>query len=140
MCGVKVVLGVMLRYPWPLFPIDLEIEIKGSAVSFEIGDCFVFSWRFGFGFDQFSILLFYVFNFQFFQFFFQMEQKTGLFGLDQFTISLICGVSVLSLVLVIVSLGIIGFFIKVRVQPFFCLSQISPNNFYFRLSKQGKSP
>ena len=69
MCGVKVVLGVMLRYPWPLFPIDLEIEIKGSAVSFEIGDCFVFRWRFGFGFDQFSILLFYVFNFQFFQFF-----------------------------------------------------------------------
>ena len=61
--------------------------------------------------------------FNFFHFFFlQMEQKTGLLGLDQFTISLICGVSVLSLVLVIISLGIIGFFIKVGVQPFFCLS------------------
>ena len=48
----------MLRYPWPLFPIDLEMEIKGSAVSFEIGDCFVLRWRFGFGFDQFSSLKF----------------------------------------------------------------------------------
>ena len=57
-----------------------------------------------------------------------MEQKTGLFGLDQFTISLICGVSVLSLVLVIVSLGIIGFFIKVGVQPFFCLSSTDQLN------------
>ena len=56
---------------------------------------------------------------------FQMEQNTGLFGLDQFTISLICGFSVLSLVLVIVSLGIIGFFIKVGVQPFFLDMQVS---------------
>ena len=54
-----------------------------------------------------------------------MEQNTGLFGLDQFTISLICGFSVLSLVLVIVSLGIIGFFIKVGVQPFFLDMQVS---------------
>jgi len=35
-------------------------------------------------------------------------------GLDESTISLICGVSVLFLVLAIVALGVIGFFIKVE--------------------------
>ena len=129
----------MLRYLWPLFPIGylpqvyLEIEIKGSAMSSEIDNCFVcfvFRWR-----KRHTCLWFWsIFNhlilclqFSIFNFFnlFQMEQNTGLFGLDQFTISLICGFSVLSLVLVIVSLGIIGFFIKVGVQPFFLDMQVS---------------
>ena len=42
------------------------------------------------------------------------EEEEGIFGLDETTVSLICGLSVLSVVLVIVTLGIIGFFIKVR--------------------------
>ena len=56
MCGEKVVPGVIstLWYSWPLFPIGylpqvcLEIEIKGSAVSSEVDNCFVcfdFRWR-----------------------------------------------------------------------------------------------
>ena len=40
-------------------------------------------------------------------------EDIGLFGLDERTVSLICGFSVLCVVLVIVSLGIIGFFVKV---------------------------
>ena len=40
-------------------------------------------------------------------------EDIGWFGLDERTVSLICGFSVLCVVLVIVSLGIIGFFVKV---------------------------
>ena len=43
-----------------------------------------------------------------------MEEEDGLFGLDDTTVSLICGLSVLFVVLIIITLGIIGFFIKVR--------------------------
>ena len=43
-----------------------------------------------------------------------MEEEVGLFGLDGTTVSLICGLSVFFVVLVIITLGIIGFFIKVR--------------------------
>ena len=41
-------------------------------------------------------------------------EDVGLFGLEESTVSLICGVSVLFVVLVIVALGVIGFFINVR--------------------------
>ena len=43
-----------------------------------------------------------------------MEEEIGLSGLDERTVSLISGLSVLCVVLVIITLGIIGFFIKVR--------------------------
>ena len=43
-----------------------------------------------------------------------MQEDDGMFGLDETTVSLICGLSVLSVVIVFVALGIIGFFIKVR--------------------------
>ena len=47
---------------------------------------------------------------------FSEEMEEEVFGLDGTTVSLICGFSVLSVVLVIVTLGIIGFFIKVWSQ------------------------
>ena len=43
-----------------------------------------------------------------------MEEEIGLSGLDERTVSLISGLSVLCVVLVIITLGIIGFFVKVR--------------------------
>ena len=69
-----------------------------------------------------------------------MEEEV--FGLDGTAVSLICGLSVLSVVLVIVTLGIIGFFIKVISQIVGQIYEdvLAPRTLvFFRPLKQGGS-
>ena len=79
-----------------------------------------------------------------------MEEDLGLSGLDERTVSLISGLSVLCVVLVIITLGIIGFFIKVIFINCQCIyiAKMSPNSWllfpqnstqtHFRRLKRGE--